>query len=140
AAILVGNANLGEHYQGMTTTQLDSYNVYATDCSGLSVAASVVGFEKAIAMLDRVIVASIQSDSGPAGAIATAASQAVDAGAVVVAPWGYRTGGNEAVSSPANAHKTLNASGVTLKPQIQAATTDERAQPALYLPVTLQTS
>ena len=69
--IITANGNQGAAFRGVTGVTLDSFKVYPTSfdvnnaaCTGgLSTTAAVRGFQSAIAVLDRVIVAEMQSSS-----------------------------------------------------------------------------
>lgn len=105
ASELTANANLGNNNRGVTAITVDSWKIYNN--FGLVTAAAVRGFQAAVAVGDRVIVAEIQDTGGETGAIATAADAAFDAGAVVVAAAGNFGSGAGSVRSPGNAHKAL---------------------------------
>src|SRR4029077_1111688 len=83
ASELSANGNLGDVSRGVTAIAVDSFKVYS--CAGLDTAAAVRGFQAAVAVLDRVIVAEIQDTGGENGSIAAAADAAFNAGAVVIA-------------------------------------------------------
>jgi hypothetical protein len=102
---LTANTNLGDANRGITGISVDSFKVYT--CSGLSAAASVRGFQAAVAALDRVIVAEIQDTGGENGSIASAADAAFSAGAVVVAANGNFGSGASTVRSPGNARRAI---------------------------------
>lgn len=63
-AIISGNSNLGSAFRGVTDITLDSFKVYPGGCGGLSSTAAVRGFQRALAVLDRVIVAEMQGGGG----------------------------------------------------------------------------
>ena len=65
------------------------------------------GFQAAIGVLDRVIVAEMQGGGSDTSAISTAADNAFDAGAVVIAANGNNGPNSSTVNTPANAHKVI---------------------------------
>jgi hypothetical protein len=121
AGIISGNNNRGNNFRGVTAITLDSWKIYPTSfdpitgfCNGgLDSPAAVRAFQAGLAVWDRVFVAEIQSIQGPTGTIATAADNAFDAGAVVIAANGNngRTVTGQpikgSVNSPAVAHKVI---------------------------------
>lgn len=111
AAIVTGNNNLGNDYRGVTGITLDSFKVYPASCGGLNSTASVKAFEKAVAVLDRVIVAEMQGGGNATSSISTAADAAFDAGAVIIAANGNNGPNASTVNAPANAHKVLGIGG-----------------------------
>jgi hypothetical protein len=111
AAIISGNNNLGNDYRGVTGVTLDSFKVYPAGCGGLNTTASVKAFEKAVAVLDRVIVAEMQGGGSATSSISTAADAAFDAGAVIIAANGNFGPNASTVNAPANAHKVLGIGG-----------------------------
>jgi serine protease AprX len=113
AAIITANAKEGDEFRGVTGIILDSYKVYPSvvgteHCTGLLDAqAAVWGFETAVARLDKVIVAEIQSDGSDLGMISSAADKAFDTGAVIIAANGNNGPTLNTVNAPANAHKVI---------------------------------
>jgi serine protease AprX len=105
ASELTANGNLGANHRGVTAITVDSWKIYNN--AGLVIAAAVRGFQAAVASGDRVIVAEIQDTGGEAGATSTAADQAFDAGAIVVAAAGNFGSGGGSVRAPGIAHKAL---------------------------------
>jgi hypothetical protein len=142
AAVLSANERLGPAYSGVTTALVDSYQVYARDCSGLQVSAVVRGFEQALLQLDRVVVASLYSGSGPGGAASRAATQAVAAGAVVVAPVGDAANFPGQVAAPANALNVISVAGVDLRTGEVAGPTPETVgqKPDIFAPTGVETA
>ena len=153
ASILSGNDVYGPNFRGVTDIMIDSWKVYPTHASptiGL-LWASVVAFQRALEVGDRVIVAELQIPEPMTGIVATAADNAFDAGAVVVA-----SAGNCAVSfdctdptgtpapmtirSPANAHRVLGIGAYHMQslttPDYQSygPTDDLRIKPDLQTP------
>ena len=105
AGIIVGNNRLGNAYRGITAITLDSWKIYTG--GGLDSNAAVRAFQRAVAVLDRVLVGEIQAVEGENGAIALAADAAYDAGAVAVAANGNYGLNASTVSSPGLAHKAI---------------------------------
>lgn len=146
AAIISGNNNLGNLYRGVTAITLDSFKVYPAGCGGLSSTASVKAFEKAIAILDRVIVAEMQGSGGMNSSISTAADNAFDAGAVIIAANGNNGSASGTVNAPANAHRVLGvgnfdvASGNQVSSQSRGPTSDNRIKPDIQAPTNTKTA
>ena len=75
----------------MTAITLDSFKVFPSTFSGgtcagaLDRAAAVRGFQAAVTVLDRVIVAEMQGSGSDVSTISVAADNAFDAGAVIIA-------------------------------------------------------
>jgi len=106
-AIITGNANLGNNHRGVTAITLDSLKVYPANCGGLDSVAVVRAFQKAVNILDRVIVAEMQDVSDDLGSISQAADASFNAGAVVIAANGNNGPGQKTVNAPANAHRVI---------------------------------
>ena len=146
AGIITGNNNLGNLYRGVTAITLDSFKVYPAGCGGLNSTASVKAFEKAIAILDRVIVAEMQGGGGMNSAISTAADNAFDAGAVIIAANGNNGSSSGTVNAPANAHRVLGvgnfdvASGNQISSQSRGPTSDNRIKPDIQAPTNTKTA
>ncbi len=146
AAIISGNNNLGNLYRGVTGITLDSFKVYPAGCGGLSGTATVKAFEKAIAILDRVIVAEMQGGGGMNSSISTAADNAFDAGAVIIAANGNNGSSSGTVNAPANAHRVLGvgnfdvASGNQVSSQSRGPTSDNRIKPDIQAPTNTKTA
>ncbi|MEN3362146.1 MAG: serine protease AprX [Mycobacteriales bacterium] len=89
---ITGNANLGDGLRGVTGLTTDSFKVQTTapgiGCVGDSTPAVVSGFQRAVQVGDRVILADVWEPGTETGVLAQAADAAFDAGAVVVAPMG----------------------------------------------------
>jgi serine protease AprX len=150
-------AGINFDYRGVTGVTVDSFKVYGNpgelpgslpgEC-GLDAAAAVRGFQNAVGVLDRVIVAEVQAVEPQNGMVATAADQAYDAGAVVVAANGNTdpTAPVGSVSSPASARKVLGIGAVdpttlATKPyQNRGPTADLRTKPDLQAPTDLATA
>jgi serine protease AprX len=152
AAIITGNSNLGDAFRGITGITVDSFKVY--EGQFLNIAAATKGFQDAVQVLDRVVVAEMQHfDPNHAyDGLATAADAAFDAGAVVIAANG-NLGADAAgqpipgsVDSPALAQKVLGIgavdveSGVTPSYQSLGPTTDGRIKPDLQAPTDAETA
>lgn len=146
AAIITGNNNLGNAYRGITRITLDSFKVYPAGCGGLDGTATVKAFEKAIAILDRVIVAEMQSGGGINSAISTAANNAFNAGAVIIAANGNNGSAAGTVNAPANAHRVLGVgnfdvlSNAQIASQSRGPTSDSRIKPDIQAPTNTRTA
>jgi serine protease AprX len=146
AAVITGNANQGNNYRGVTGITLDSFKVYPRNCAGLDQAAVLRGFQRAVAVLDRVIVAEMQAGGDEQSAISSAADNAFDAGAVVIAANGNNGPGDGTVNSPANAHKVIGVGAVDVDSlgqqsyQSRGPTVDRRFKPDLQAPTNAETA
>jgi serine protease AprX len=149
AAIITGNANLGDDYRGVTGITLDSFKVYPTNssgCGGLNTTAVIRGFQAAVAALDRVIVAEMQGSGDDLSAISSAADSAFDAGAVVIAANGNNGPGASTVNTPANAHKAIGVgnfdvqTGNQVTSQSRGPAPDGRIKPDIQAPTNTQTA
>ena len=144
AAILVGNANQGNDYRGVTAITLDSWQIYTN--AGLDVAAAIRGFQRAVAVLDRVIVAEIQGQGDHFSALAQAADAAFDAGAVVIAANGNFGPNASTVRCPANAHRVIGVGDVDVQTldqvtgQGRGPTADSRFKPDIQAPTNTETA
>jgi subtilisin family serine protease len=144
AAILVGNSNQGEDYRGVTGITLDSWQIYTG--AGLDVAAAIRGFQRAVAVLDRVIVAEIQGRGDHLSALAQAADAAFDAGAVVIAANGNFGPNASTVRCPANAHRVIGVGDVDVQTldqidsQGRGPTADSRFKPDIQAPTNTETA
>jgi hypothetical protein len=105
AAIISGNSSNGPAFRGVTDAWVDSFKVF--NCTGLNVSAAIKGFGVAIRGGDNVIVAQLQEVASEVGALAAAADDAYDAGAIVIAPVGNAGPLTSTITSPGNAHKAL---------------------------------
>lgn len=153
AAIITANARQGDAFRGVTGITLDSWKVYpsSTDANGncngfLNVTASVRGFENAVRVLDRVIVAEMQGSGDDRSAIAVAADNAFDAGAVVIAANGNNGPADGTVNVPANAHKVIGVgnfdvqSGGQVTSQSRGPAPDGRFKPDIQAPTNTETA
>lgn len=152
-AIITANANQGNVFRGVTGITLDSFKVYPTSfdanglCNGgLNAAAAVNGFQTAVAVLDRVIVAEMQSGGTDTGAISTAADNAFDAGAVIIAANGNNGPNASTVNEPAIAHKVIGVGNFDVQTQTQVASQsrgpapDNRFKPDIQTPTNTETA
>jgi hypothetical protein len=152
AAIITANANQGNAFRGVTAITLDSFKVYpstfnGTTCTGfLNTTAVVRGFQSAINVLDRVIVAEMQGSGDHTSAISVAADNAFDAGAVIIAANGNNGPNASTVNTPANAHRVIgigNFDVVTLAQiasQSRGPTSDGRFKPDVQAPTNTDTA
>jgi serine protease AprX len=146
AAIITGNSNLGFAFRGVTGITLDSFKVYPSGCGGLDAAAAVNGFQRAVQVLDRVIVAEMQAGGNELSSISAAADAAYDAGAVVIAANGNNGPTAGTVNSPGNAQKALGIGAVDVKSlatpdyQSRGPAADGRIKPDLQAPTNVETA
>ncbi|RZI61955.1 MAG: hypothetical protein EOP37_05320 [Rubrivivax sp.] len=153
AAIITGNSRSGDAFRGVTGITLDSFKVYPTtfdssnQCSGnLSVSASVRGFQRAVAVLDRVIVAEMQAGGSHTGTISVAADNAFDAGAVIIAANGNNGSAASTVNEPAIAHKVIGVgnfdvqTGNQVDSQSRGPAPDNRIKPDIQAPTNTETA
>jgi serine protease AprX len=146
AAIITGNANQGNAFRGVTAITLDSFKVYPAGCGGLDGAAVVRAFQAAVAVLDRVIVAEMQGGGDDLSAISTAADNAFDAGAVIIAANGNNGPNGSTVNTPANAHRVLGVGNFDVQTQAQVASQsrgpapDGRFKPDIQAPTNTETA
>jgi len=153
AAIITANARDGAAFRGITGITLDSFKVYpstfdtAGNCTGgLNTTAVVRGFERAVAVLDRVIVAEMQGSGDYLSTVSVAADNAFDAGAVVIAANGNNGPGASTVNAPASAHRTIGIGDIDVQTQAQVAsqsrgpTPDNRFKPDLQAPTNTETA
>ncbi|MAG55687.1 MAG: hypothetical protein CMJ83_05290 [Planctomycetes bacterium] len=144
AAIISGNNNLGNIRRGVTAVRLDSWQIYTA--AGLDSAAAVRALQLGVAAFDRVLVGELQANEAEDGAIATAADNAYDAGAIIVSANGNFGPGASTVRSPAIAHKVLGVGNFTTDGQNQVASqgrgpaTDGRWKPDIQTPTSSQTA
>lgn len=146
AAIITANANQGNDYRGVTGIVLDSLKVYPADCGGLSYSASVKAFQKAVAVLDRVIVAEMQGGGGATASVSVAADNAFDAGAVIIAANGNNGPGSGTVNVPAVAHKVIGVGNFDVETlaqvnsQSRGPAPDNRYKPDIQAPTNTETA
>jgi hypothetical protein len=152
AAIITANAVQGGQFRGVTAITLDSFKVFpstfnGTNCTGgLSTTAAVRGFQTAIAVADRVIVAEMQGSGDHTSAVSVAADNAFDAGAVIIAANGNNGPGAGTVNSPANAHRVIGVGNFDVQTQAQIGsqsrgpTTDSRTKPDIQAPTNTDTA
>jgi serine protease AprX len=154
AAIIVANARQGNAFRGVTDITLDSWKVYPSStnpttgaCNGfLNTTAAVRGFENAVRVLDRVIVAEMQGGGDDRSAIAVAADNAFDAGAVVIAANGNNGPAASTVNVPANAHKAIGVgafdvdTGIQYDDQSRGPAPDNRFKPDIQAPTNTDTA
>lgn len=144
AAIITGNANLGVRYRGVTSMTLDSWKVYTS--LGLDTNATLRAFQAALNAFDRVIVAEIQANGSDTSSISTAADNAFDAGAVVIAANGNNGPAASTVNAPANAHKAIGVGDVDVQTQTIVASQsrgpapDGRIKPDIQAPTNTETA
>lgn len=144
AAIITGNGNLGGDHRGVTDSTLDSIKIYTA--AGLDEAATLRGFQRAVAILDRVIVGEIQANQGSAGSIAQAADAAFDAGAAVIAANGNFGPNASTVRSPGNAHRAIGVGSLDVQTLAQEAgqgrgpASDGRIKPDIQAPTNTETA
>ena len=144
AAIITGNSDLGFAFRGATAITLDNLKVYT--CATLDSAATVDGFQKAVQILDQVIVAEIQGLGSETSAIPTAADNAFDAGAVVISANGNYGPASGSVAAPGNAHKVLGIGAVDVESldlegnSGRGPTADGRYKPDLVAPTNTETA
>lgn len=154
AAIITANARQGNAFRGVTGITLDSWKVYPSStnpttgaCNGfLNTTAAVRGFENAVRVLDRVIVAEMQGGGDDRSAIAVAADNAFDAGAVVIAANGNNGPAASTVNVPANAHKAIGVgafdvdTGTQYGNQSRGPAPDNRFKPDIQAPTNTDTA
>jgi serine protease AprX len=153
AAIITANANQGNAFRGVTGITLDSFKVYPSTntpqgaCNGfLDSAAAVRGFQAAVAVLDRVIVAEMQGGGDDLSAISRAADAAFDAGAVVIAANGNNGPNASTVNTPANAHRVIGVGNFDVQTQNQVTSQsrgpapDGRFKPDIQAPTNTETA
>jgi serine protease AprX len=144
ASIFTGNANQGSAFRGVTAITLDSWKIY--DCVGLDSDAAVDGFEAGLLAFDRVFIGEIQASESENGAIATAADNAFDAGAVVISANGNFGSAASTVRSPAIAHKAIGVGAydvetlVTRTSQSRGPAPDGRYKPDIQAPTMTETA
>ncbi|MFI1828873.1 S8 family serine peptidase [Streptomyces sp. NPDC020412] len=148
AAIITGNGNQGNDFRGVTAITLDSFKVYATanPCQGLDEAAAIRGFQAAVAVADRVLVAEMQGGGDHDSALAQAADAAFDAGAVVIAANGNNGPNFSTVNCPANARRAIGVGNFDVQTldliasQSRGPTADNRVKPDIQAPTNTETA
>ncbi|WP_299406719.1 S8 family serine peptidase [Acaryochloris sp. IP29b_bin.148] len=153
AGVITANANQGNPYRGVTGITLDSFKVYPTSfnsrgsCNGfLNTTATVRGFQRALSVLDRVIVAEMQGSGNDVSTISMAADNAFDAGAVVIAANGNNGPNASTVNVPANAHKVIGVGNFDVQTQDQIISQsrgpapDNRFKPDIQAPTNTETA
>jgi serine protease AprX len=151
-AIITGNNNLTDDHRGVTAITLDSLKVYpsgrnsAGNCRGLDTAAVLRAFQRAINILDRVIVAEMQASSDDLGSISQAADAAFSAGAVVIAANGNSGPNAKTVNAPANAHRVIGVGAFDVQTgnlesyQSRGPTRDNRFKPDIQAPTNTESA
>jgi hypothetical protein len=146
AAIISGNSNLGFAFRGVSGIAVDSFKVYPSGCGGLNGTAAVNGFQRAVNVLDRVIVAEMQAGGNETSAISVAADAAFDAGAVVIAANGNNGSAASTVNVPAVAQKVLGIGAIDVKSlttpayQSRGPAGDGRFKPDIQAPTNVETA
>jgi serine protease AprX len=146
SAIMGGNSNLGDDFRGITSLTVDSFKVYPAGCVGLNADAAVRGFQRAVQVGDRVIVAEMQASGNETSAISAAADGAFDAGAAVIAANGNNGPNASTVNVPAVAQKVLGVGAVDVKtlatPSYQSLgpAADGRTKPDVQAPTNVETA
>jgi hypothetical protein len=146
AAVITGNGNLGDAFRGITAITLDSFKVYPSGCGGLDAAAAVNGFQRAVSVLDRVVVAEMQAGGNELSSISAAADAAYDAGAVVIAANGNNGPNPSTVNVPAVAQKVLGIGATDLQTQTvpgyssRGPAGDGRIKPDVLAPTNVETA
>jgi serine protease AprX len=144
--VLNGNANSGASLRGITGITVDSFKVYPANCGGLNINAAIQGFQRAVAVGDRVIVAEMQDAESETSGLSLAADGAFDAGAVVVAANGNNGPGDGTVDAPAVAEKVLGIGAMDLATettpdyQSRGPAPDGRIKPDLQAPTNVETA
>ncbi|RLM59340.1 hypothetical protein DVK02_00900 [Halobellus sp. Atlit-31R] len=145
AAILMGNDDLGSAYRGVTGITVDSFDVYGN--GGLNTSATLRGFEAALAVFDRVIVAEMQPGGNANSAIATAADNAYDTGALTVAANGNFGPAPKTVRCPANARRAIGVGALEANnnlaqynAQCRGPAGDGRIKPDIQTPTNTETA
>ena len=153
AAIITGNGREGSAFRGVTGITVDTFKVFPTSfganglCNGnLSVTAAVRGFQAAVSVIDRVIVAEMQAGGSDTGSISAAADSAFDAGAVIIAANGNNGPNASTVNEPAIAHKVIGVGNFDVRTRAQIASQsrgpapDNRFKPDIQAPTNAETA
>lgn len=143
ASIMSGNNNWDDPNRGISQVTIDSFKVYSNSLCGYDVTAGQRGFANALAVGDKVILANIQEQASYTGNTATAANNAFDAGAVVMAAAGNYGSGASSVTSPGNATKALAVGAVDVGTKAlqgysgRGPTSDGRTKPDVTAPTNI---
>ena len=147
ASIITGNNRLGNAFRGVTGITLDSFKVYPSNRGRLNYTATIEAFQRAVAILDRVIVAEMQSGENDTGSISEAADKAYDSGAVIIAANGNNgSSGARSVNAPAIAHKVIGVGNFDVQTQNQIGSQsrgpapDNRIKPDIQAPTNTETA
>jgi serine protease AprX len=146
AAIISGNNRLLSAYRGVTAITLDSFKVYPSGCGGLDTSAVLAAFQRAVAVLDRVIVAEMQGSGSDQSSISIAADNAFNAGAVIIAANGNNGPAGSTVNAPANAHKVIGVGAYNVQTlaqyngQSRGPAPDGRFKPDIQAPTDTETA
>ncbi|HMR33532.1 MAG TPA: S8 family serine peptidase [Geminicoccaceae bacterium] len=146
AGIITANSRQGNAYRGVTGITLDSFKIYPASCGFLDTAATLAAFQRAVAVLDRVIVAEMQGGGNEQSSISLAADNAFNAGAVVIAANGNNGPNAGTVNSPANAHKVIGVGNFDVRSlaqvtsQSRGPTSDNRFKPDIQAPTNTETA
>jgi hypothetical protein len=147
AAIIQSDTSKGAAFRGVTGITLDSFKVYPQSCGFLDAAAVLRGIQAALAAADSVIVYEMQASEPESGAIATAADNAYDAGAINIAANGNQGPNESTVRSPAIAHKVIGVGDYHVQSPTTVNTssgrgpaTDGRFKPDVTAPTSTETA
>lgn len=144
AGILTGNDRRGAAFRGITEIRTDSWQIYTA--GGLNSAAAVRAIQAGVAAFDKVLVGELQASESENGAIATAADNAYDAGAIFVSANGNFGPNGSTVRSPGIAHKVLGVGGFMTdggsqyNNQGRGPATDGRYKPDIQAPTWSETA
>lgn len=149
AGIISAGNGVSAAHRGVTDITLDSFRVYrapgAAGGAGTR-SASVRAFQRALAILDRVIVGELQLSGDHWSDVSLAADAAFDAGAVVVSANGNRSNGPANIASPGNAHRGIGTGRTDLgsntpsNDQLDGPTGDGRIKPDVQAPSRSETA
>lgn len=146
AGIVSANGNSGDAFRGVTAVKVDSFRVYGAGCL-LNQTAVTRGFQNAVSLLDKVILAEIQATGPAAGSAGTAADAAFDAGSMVIAANGNLGPNAGTVTSPASAHKAIGVGALMVQglgqynPQSRGPVPlDDRYKPDIQAPTNTETA
>ena len=146
AAIVTANNSRGNNHRGVTGITVDNLKVYPNGCIGLHTTASVRAFERAIEIGDRVIIAEMQGSGDHKSSISTAADNAFEAGAVIIAANGNNGPNPKTVNTPANAHKVMGVGNYDVQSQnaiisqSRGPSDDDRIKPDFRCPTNSETA